>query len=770
MRTFLRSKVRLLFMTCAVLLAIPAVALADNLQDSIEVGAQKKTIGTGNGNTWTNKYWVQATGSGTSGCDIATTSEAVTFKLNVPAGVTASSPDGTNPDGSPKLVFNACGNSSTNAKSVTFSSNTPGIYNISATYVSGGGSDGDTFNENPANLELTVVNAPTVTAISPGDNATGVALNADVTATFSEAMDATAGDGDPSTITTSTFTLVKDGDATNTPISAAVTYDSGTNTAKLDPSSDLLPNTKYNATVVSGDNGVRTSTNDVTLAQNKTWSFTTLNPDSAKPTNVLISINDGAAWTNSASGNVSLDLSASDNVGVTKYRLAETQAGLDTASDVTLASAQTSFSASDVPFTLGGSEAADKTVWLRVYDAAGNFEDASDTIGWDKTPPTITDLGPTASPNGAGWYKTDVTNRFKASDSLSGLNSACVTNFPLSTGNNVQSKTTSGEGTAVNVTSDPCTDVAGNTATGVQSANFMIDKSNPNAPSATADRVPDYDGTGSNDWYKDTVTVTFTDNGDPDLADGNDGSGVNLSTLSGPVTKNTSGSHTVSDTVDDNAGNTSALGSLTVQVDATAPDLTLTCPSSPVIVGSDATASWSATDAHSGIAGASSGTIELDTDTIGSGQTATAVAGTAKDNVNHDSAAKTCNYSVAGDFNGFLQPIDGHSVNTGKYGRTYPIKWQLRDSSGALISDSAAQLLVGMMSGGQKAVSCTSFDLSDSDALEESTTGNTALRYDATSDQFIYNYKAPTSGTCYVFAIRYADGVTTQQIDFKFTK
>jgi hypothetical protein len=74
------------------------------------------------------------------------------------------------------------------------------------------------------------------------------------------------------------------------------------------------------------------------------------------------------------------------------------------------------------------------------------------------------------------------------------------------------------------------------------------------------------------------------------------------------------------------------------------------------------------------------------------------------------------------------------------------------------------------MTGGQKVADCTTFALEPTDALEESTTGNTALRYDATSDQFIYNYKAPSSGSCYVFAIRNADGVTTQQIDFKFTK
>jgi hypothetical protein len=278
MRTKLRSKVTLLFMMLGMLVAIPAIALADNIQDSIDTSQNKKSIATGTANTWTNNYFVQANGSGGPGCDIPTGGSA-TYKLNVPAGVTAVSPDGTNLDGSPKLVFTACGTATTNTRPVTFSSNTPGVYNISLTFLGGAGGVTDTFNESPAALELTVVAAPSVTAISPANNASGVAVTDNVSATFSQAMDA-------SKFTTSTFKLVKDG--TTTALNAGYTYDSTTNTATLNPSADLLPGTKYNVTVVSGANGVKTPeqtqsgvvvAGGYTLEQDKTWSFTTLNPN-----------------------------------------------------------------------------------------------------------------------------------------------------------------------------------------------------------------------------------------------------------------------------------------------------------------------------------------------------------------------------------------------------------------------------------------------------------------------------------------------------------
>jgi hypothetical protein len=74
------------------------------------------------------------------------------------------------------------------------------------------------------------------------------------------------------------------------------------------------------------------------------------------------------------------------------------------------------------------------------------------------------------------------------------------------------------------------------------------------------------------------------------------------------------------------------------------------------------------------------------------------------------------------------------------------------------------------MSAGQKQVSCSSFSLMPEDLLEESSTGATSLRYDAGADQFIYNYKAPSTTGCYVLGIRMADGHNTKQVNFTFTR
>ena len=134
------------------------------------------------------------------------------------------------------------------------------------------------------------------------------------------------------------------------------------------------------------------------------------------------------------------------------------------------------------------------TLYAASIDKAGNTESPhSISFKIDTSAPTISDLGPTTQPNANGWYKTNVTNSFKASDSGSGLNVACQTAFPDQAGENIQSRATGGEGSAVTVTSDSCTDLAGNTATGKDSATFKIDKTAPSVsgtiPQADATKV-----------------------------------------------------------------------------------------------------------------------------------------------------------------------------------------------------------------------------------------------------------------------------------------
>ena len=172
------------------------------------------------------------------------------------------------------------------------------------------------------------------------------------------------------------------------------------------------------------------------------------------------------------------------------------------------------------------------------------------------------------------------------------------------------------------------------------SAPVKVDRTAPLAPTASPDRAPEYAGDGG--WYRDTVTVSFAPNGDPALPDSSAGSGVDATTIPAPQVRSTSGSHTVSGTVSDVVGNASDAGSLTVKVDATDPIVSITCPTTDPIAGTAATAPWTASDTHSGLASAANGTVALDTSTAG---TRTATAPTATDNVGRTAGA-TCTYTV----------------------------------------------------------------------------------------------------------------------------
>ncbi|MGH8609438.1 MAG: DUF4082 domain-containing protein, partial [Gammaproteobacteria bacterium] len=105
---------------------------------------------------------------------------------------------------------------------------------------------------------------PTVVSHSPNTGATGVSQAALVTATFSEDMN-------PATIGTSTFELRGPG---NTLVTATVTYNGGTRTATLDPSSNLPGSTSYTATVKGGATGAKDAVG-VAMVSDFVWTFTT---------------------------------------------------------------------------------------------------------------------------------------------------------------------------------------------------------------------------------------------------------------------------------------------------------------------------------------------------------------------------------------------------------------------------------------------------------------------------------------------------------------
>ncbi|MES2990201.1 MAG: Ig-like domain-containing protein [Pseudomonadota bacterium] len=108
--------------------------------------------------------------------------------------------------------------------------------------------------------------APTVTAVSPQGGATGVSRGVNVTATFSEAMNATTING----------TTVQLRNSFNTLIAATVTYNATSRVVTLNPNSSLSPLTTYTVTIRGGTTDPRVK--DVAgnaMNANRTWSFTT---------------------------------------------------------------------------------------------------------------------------------------------------------------------------------------------------------------------------------------------------------------------------------------------------------------------------------------------------------------------------------------------------------------------------------------------------------------------------------------------------------------
>ncbi|HUQ17991.1 MAG TPA: Ig-like domain-containing protein [Gemmatimonadaceae bacterium] len=113
--------------------------------------------------------------------------------------------------------------------------------------------------------------APTVLSTNPADGASSVATSTLVTATFSEAMDAST------ILAAGTFTLKKTVGGAAVP--GTVTYNSGTNTATFTPTAPLSANTGYTATITTAAKDLAGNQ----LAANKVFAFTTA-VDNVAPT------------------------------------------------------------------------------------------------------------------------------------------------------------------------------------------------------------------------------------------------------------------------------------------------------------------------------------------------------------------------------------------------------------------------------------------------------------------------------------------------------
>lgn len=270
---------------------------------------------------------------------------------------------------------------------------------------------------------------------------------------------------------------------------------------------------------------------------------------------------------------------------------------------------------------------------------------------------------------------------------------------------------------------------------------------------------------GQNGWNVNapvTETVTASDSGSGLAAgspscsvDGNSASLSSTGTGTWTVAVSGDGSHSVACSASDNAGNVGTTPTDTVNIDTTKPGITLTSPSDGATypLGSAQAASYSCSDLVSGLASCS-GTVANGTNVDASSVGPHTFTVNAADNAGN-TASTTAHYSVGYQFSGFLAPVNNPpTVNTGKGGRSYPVKFQLQDANGNYVS-----ALSAVKSITYKSESCTALSSDPTNALDTATTGGTSLRYDSTANQYVYNWATPSSG-CYTLFLTLDSGQT----------
>ena len=195
-----------------------------------------------------------------------------------------------------------------------------------------------------------------------------------------------------------------------------------------------------------------------------------------------------------------------------------------------------------------------------------------------------------------------------------------------------------------------------------------------------------------------------------------------------------------------------------IGVDVTPPIISISNCALTVNLAASSFVNVTVVDSESGVASqsVSSGINALNTSTVGT-KTLTV---TAKDYCGNRSS-NSCAYKVIYDFlgaGGFQPPVDDPPItNIGKSGTTIPVKWQLPNGHGGFISNLGAVTSIQFQQ-----VACSNLSSTLTDPVETTVTGGTTLRYDFTSNQYIYNWQTSKTwaGKCYTLNLTLNDGMT----------
>ncbi len=357
--------------------------------------------------------------------------------------------------------------------------------------------------------------------------------------------------------------------------------------------------------------------------------------------------------------------------------------------------------------------------------AGSTTEAAPLTIRIDTTAPTAV-LSVTAGTAGAnGWYTSTVTVHAAGEDAVSGGVTCSV--------DQEQSDETPGT-----MFLGSCTNAAGLT-TEADPLTVKLDTTGPSAVLSAA-------GTQGNEgWYTDDVTVS--------TAGADDVSGPASCTANQVQTVDTTGT-AFNGSCTNGAGLTTVAAPLTIKRDATPPVVTVTGleTTTEYVLGTLPSLGCDTRDPVSGVAVAATYAV-TGGNSAGVGVHVVTCSGAVDVAGNASPPMIKNGFEVYYGWNGFLQPINdtAHQVSTStsifKAGSTVPVKFQLKRADGRVLASASAPRWLTPVKGSATTAAV------DESLYTATATGGDSYRWDATGQQYIYNWASPKNGAGFYYRI-----------------